>query len=56
MSDTASVYFSVGLGAPTFFGGWYALNKNLHVGANIFDDLKHAGDLYTISLGARWYN
>jgi hypothetical protein len=55
-ADSAQFYFSDGLGAPTVFGAYYAVNKSLNVGANLFDDLKHAGDLYAISLGARWFN
>jgi hypothetical protein len=55
-ADAAAFYFSDALGAPTNIGAWFAVNKSIDVGANITDDLKHAGDFYAIALGARWYN
>jgi hypothetical protein len=40
---------------PINLGGFYSLNKNLDVGLNIFDNLKHPGDVYVLALAARWY-
>jgi hypothetical protein len=54
-SDQAAFYFSDQFGAPTVFGAWYAVTKQLHAGVTFADDLKHAGDLYAIQFGARWY-
>lgn len=54
-ADAVQVIFSDSQGIPTSIGGFFAVNKNLDVGVNILDDLKHAGDFYVLSLGARWY-
>jgi hypothetical protein len=54
-ADTVQVIFSDSQGIPTNIGGFYSVNKNLDVGLTLTDDLKHAGDLYVLALGARWY-
>lgn len=42
---------------PLTVGGWFNVNKNIDVGANIsFLDVQHAGDFYNITLGARYFN
>ncbi|MBV8756819.1 MAG: hypothetical protein JO257_06085 [Deltaproteobacteria bacterium] len=53
-ADTVQVIFSDAQGAPMNLGGFFGVNKNLDVGVSVTDDLKHAGDLYVIALGARW--
>ena len=46
-----------GIGIPLTLGGFFAVNKMIDVGASLsFFDLAHAGDFYTIALGARYRN
>jgi hypothetical protein len=59
-ADAVSPIFSDsekgGIGVPLQLGGYYGVNKTLHVGANLeFPDLMHAGDFYAIFLGARFF-
>jgi hypothetical protein len=58
--DTLSPIFSDsthgGLGIPLQLGGYVALTGSLHVGANLdISDAVHTGDLYTILVGARFF-
>jgi hypothetical protein len=55
-ADSARFWFTDKLGAPTTFGAFFAMSSKLQLGASLYDDLKHAGDIYSISLGARFYN
>lgn len=60
-ADTASFIGSDagmgGLGIPLGVGGYFAAAKNLDVGVTAgFVDLNHAGDLYAISFGAKYYS
>lgn len=60
-ADTVSPIFSDaemgGIGIPLALGGYFGVSKQLHVGAQLtFPDLAHAGDLWGIAFGARFYN
>lgn len=60
-ADTVSPIFSDsemgGIGIPLALGGFFGVNKQLHVGAQLqFPDLAHAGDLWGVTVGARFYN
>ena len=54
--DTKSIVFigDDNLEIPLHVGGFYSANKNLDIGVTLLDNLKHAGDLIVIALGARW--
>jgi len=42
---------------PLTIGAWFNVNKNIDVGGSFnFLDVQHAGDFYTIALGARYFN
>lgn len=46
-----------GIGIPLALGGYFGVNRNLHVGAQLqFPDLGHAGDAWGLAIGARFYN
>jgi hypothetical protein len=60
-ADAVSPIFSDsemgGIGIPLALGGYFGVSKQLHVGAQLsFPDLAHAGDLWGITVGARFYN
>jgi hypothetical protein len=60
-ADAVSPIFSDaemgGIGIPLALGGFFGVNKQLHVGAQLsFPDLAHAGDLWGVTVGARFYN
>jgi len=45
-----------GLGVPLQLGGYLGVTKTLHVGATVeLTDLVHAGDRYTVLVGARFF-
>ncbi|HUJ61797.1 MAG TPA: hypothetical protein VLX92_25005, partial [Kofleriaceae bacterium] len=55
-ADSFSAIGSNQFGIPLLAGAYYNVNKILDIGAFVnFPDLNHAGDLYDIGVGARWY-
>jgi hypothetical protein len=55
---TKSAVFFAGddLKYPLHLGAWYALDKNIDLGGAFLTNLDAVGDLYVLSLGARWTN